>query len=48
MLSISPTTWNVIGLDPSKFADGPDTFPVSARVCNTAGAAVTGLNATLN
>lgn len=49
VLSIAPTTWNVIGLDSNRpVTDGPDTFPVGARVCNTGGAAVTGLSATLN
>lgn len=39
-LSITPTTWNVIGLDSNRVNDGPDTFPVGARVCNTGGAAL--------
>lgn len=48
-LSISALTWNVIGLDSNQpVTSGPDTFPVGARVCNTGGAAVTNLNATLN
>ena len=48
-LTIAPTTWNVIGLDSNKpLVEGPDTFPVGARVCNTGGATVTGLAATLN
>src|SRR5262249_51274356 len=34
-LSITPITWNVIGLDSNNAAtDGPDTFMVGARVCN--------------
>src|SRR4051812_45105351 len=37
-LSITPTTWNVIGLDSNKIGDGPNVFPVGARVCNTSGA----------
>jgi uncharacterized repeat protein (TIGR01451 family) len=39
-LSITPTTWNVIGLDSNRVNDGPDTYPVGARVCNTSGAAL--------
>ena len=34
-LSITPTTWNVIGLDSNRTSDGPNVFPVGARVCNT-------------
>lgn len=36
-LSITPLTWNVIGLDSNNVTAGPDTFPVGARVCNVAG-----------
>ena len=35
-LTIKPVTWDVIGLDSNKPVDqGPDLFPVGARVCNT-------------
>ncbi|MEW6366983.1 MAG: hypothetical protein AB1714_20330 [Acidobacteriota bacterium] len=34
-LSITPITWNVIGLDSNKVSDGPDRFLVAARVTNT-------------
>ncbi len=34
-LTISPITWDVIGLDSNKVTDGPDTFMVGTRVCNT-------------
>jgi uncharacterized repeat protein (TIGR01451 family) len=37
-LSITPTTWNVIGLDSNRVTDGPNVFPVGVRVCNTSGA----------
>ena len=48
-LTISPITWNVIGLDSNKpLTSGPDTFPVGARVCNTGGATVTNLTGNLN
>lgn len=36
-LSITPTTWNVIGLDSNRVTSGPNVFPVGARVCNTGG-----------
>jgi hypothetical protein len=34
-LSITPITWNVIGLDSNDVTTGPENFPVGARVCNT-------------
>ncbi|MEA4906204.1 MAG: sortase [Anaerolineaceae bacterium] len=34
-LSITPITWNVIGLDSNNVSVGPNDFPVGARVCNT-------------
>jgi len=40
-LTVTPVTWNVIGLDSNKQNDGPDTFPVGARVCNTGPTAIT-------
>jgi uncharacterized repeat protein (TIGR01451 family) len=40
-LTIRPISWNVVGLDSNKVSDGPDTFPVGARVCNTGTAAAT-------
>ena len=39
-LTITPVTWNVIGLDSNNTAVGPDTYQIGARVCNTGGAAV--------
>src|SRR5919106_2380418 len=36
-LTIEPTTWNVIGLDSNRVNDGPNVFPIGARVCNTGG-----------
>jgi hypothetical protein len=34
-LTVTPITWNVIGLDSNKpVTSGPDTFPVGTRVCN--------------
>jgi len=34
ILSITPITWNVIGLDDADVDVGPNQFPVGARVCN--------------
>ncbi|MBI4884756.1 MAG: hypothetical protein HY826_11965, partial [Actinobacteria bacterium] len=39
-LTVSPLTWNVIGLDSNTPATGPNRFPVGARVCNAGGAGV--------
>jgi len=40
-ITVTPTTWNVIGLDSNNVNSGPDTFQAGARVCNTGGAAIT-------
>jgi uncharacterized repeat protein (TIGR01451 family) len=45
-LTITPTTWNVIGLDSNNVNSGPNTFQVGARVCNTGAAAVTNVSGT--
>jgi uncharacterized repeat protein (TIGR01451 family) len=37
VLTVTPLTWNVIGLDSNSPASGPNRFPVGARVCVTAG-----------
>ncbi len=34
-LSVTPLTWNVVGLDSNSPATGPHLFPVGARVCST-------------
>jgi uncharacterized repeat protein (TIGR01451 family) len=47
-LTIKPITWNVIGLDSNKVTDGPDTFPVGARVCNTGGTTLNNVIATFS
>src|SRR5438067_3438181 len=39
-LTITPVSWNVIGLDSNNTAAGPDTYQIGARVCNTGGTAV--------
>jgi hypothetical protein len=35
VLTITPLTWNIIGLDSNNVNVGPSNFPVGARVCNT-------------
>ena len=46
-LSVTPVTWNVIGLDSNSPATGPNSFLVGVLVCNTSGAAVNNLVGTL-
>ena len=38
VLTVTPLTWNVIGLDSNDVNSGPNEYPVGARVCNAAGA----------
>lgn len=47
-LTITPITWNIIGLDSNNVNVGPNHFPVGARVCNTGDAIANNLSATLN
>jgi len=42
-LTLTPTSWNVVGLDSNNTSTGPDTFTIGARVCNTGGTAVTNI-----
>jgi hypothetical protein len=35
VLTITPITWNIIGLDSNNVDVGPNNFPVGVRVCNT-------------
>src|SRR5258706_7409334 len=44
-LTITPTTWNVVGIDSNNPSVGPDTFQIGGRICNTGGAAVTNVSA---
>src|SRR5438876_495792 len=39
-LTVTPVSWNVVGLDSNNTTIGPDTFQIGARVCNTGGTAV--------
>src|SRR6266550_8586506 len=45
-LTITPTSWNVIGLDSNNPSSGPDTFQIGARICNTGAAPVTNVSGT--
>jgi uncharacterized repeat protein (TIGR01451 family) len=45
-LSVTPATFNVIGLDSNDVTAGPNIYPVGVRVCNTGGTAVTNLTGT--
>ena len=40
-MSVTPITWNVVGLDSNNVNVGPNNFPVGVRVCNTSTASET-------
>src|SRR5437763_13655189 len=40
-ITVTPVTWNVVGLDSNNTSVGPDTFQVGVRVRNTGAAAIT-------
>ena len=40
-LTITPLTWNVVGLDSNKVTVGPNHFPIGARVCSDAATTAT-------
>jgi len=42
-ITITPTSWNVVGLDSNSPNTGPDTFQIGARICNSGGTAVTSI-----
>jgi hypothetical protein len=44
-LTVTPITWNIIGLDSNKVTDGPNHFPIGVRVCNTGDATAMGVTA---
>ena len=46
ILSITPITWNVIGLDGQDVTAGSNMYPVGARVCNTGDEETTDVNVT--
>ncbi|HYX12763.1 MAG TPA: hypothetical protein VE944_00030 [Nostoc sp.] len=45
-LTITPITWNIIGLDSNNVSVGPNVFMTGARVCNTGSTAATNVKAT--
>ena len=45
-LSVTPSTWNVIGLDSNNVNSGPNTFLVGVLVCNTGGTTVSNITGT--
>ncbi|HML41039.1 MAG TPA: sortase [Bellilinea sp.] len=45
-LTVTPITWNVVGLDSNNVSVGPNIFPVGARVCNTGDSPATNVTAT--
>lgn len=47
-VTVTPVTWNVIGLDSNKWSqgDGPDTFQIGARACNVGSTAVANITGT--
>jgi LPXTG-site transpeptidase (sortase) family protein len=47
-LTITPLTWNVVGLDSNNVNVGPNNFPVGARVCNTGDTTATNVSSTFN
>jgi uncharacterized repeat protein (TIGR01451 family) len=48
VLTVTPLTWGVIGLDSNDVTVGPNHFPVGARICNTGTTAATNVVATWN
>lgn len=44
-VSVTPVTWNVVGLDSNNVSIGPNIFPVGVRVCNTGSTFLSGLKA---
>jgi LPXTG-site transpeptidase (sortase) family protein len=44
-ITVTPITWNVIGLDSNNVNVGPNRFPIGARVCNTGSAIATNMTA---
>ena len=45
-LTVTPITWNIVGLDSNNVNVGPNHFPIGARVCNTGDTAATNVTAT--
>src|SRR5215510_4208046 len=47
-LTVTPITWNIVGLDSNNVNVGPNDFPVGVRVCNTGTEAATNVTTTWN
>ena len=47
-LTVTPITWNVVGLDSNNVSVGPNHFPVGARVCNTGDAVAANVKSAFN
>ena len=45
-LTVTPISWNIVGLDSNNVNVGPNDFPVGARVCNTGAAVAVNVTAT--
>ena len=45
-LTVTPITWDVVGLDSNNVNTGPNVFPVGVRVCNTGSDPATNVAAT--
>jgi len=45
-ITVTPITWDVVGLDSNSPASGPNVFPVGARACNTSGGPLTNVVST--
>src|SRR5258707_7291138 len=48
VLTVTPLTWNVIGVDSNSPPSGPKDFPVGAHVCNTGVTALTNVAVSFN
>ena len=46
ILTVTPITWNVVGLDSNDVNVGPNIFPVGVRVCNIGDSPATAVTAT--
>ena len=46
ILTVTPITWNVVGLDSNNVNVGPNHFPIGARVCNNGDQPATNVTAT--
>lgn len=40
-MSLTPISWNIIGLDSNSVTSGPNIFPVGVKLCNVSGASIT-------